>query len=55
MSSVIANQFAEVENDMHRAALMEVALLLLAITFLINVGARLLVWRVTRGQRAVVE
>ena len=55
MSSVIANQFAEVENDMHRAALMEVALLLLGITFLINVGARLLIWRVTRGQRAVVE
>ncbi len=54
MASVIANQFTEVENDMHRAALMEVALLLLGITFLINVAARLLVWRVTKGQRAVV-
>ncbi|MGE5595133.1 MAG: phosphate ABC transporter permease subunit PstC [Hyphomicrobiales bacterium] len=56
MASVIANQFTEVENDMHRAALIEVALLLLVITFFINVGARLLVWRVTRGRRiAVVE
>ncbi len=54
MASVIANQFAEVENDMHRAALLEVALLLLVITFLINVAARLLIWRVTKGQRAVV-
>lgn len=54
MASVIANQFTEVENEMHRAALLEVALLLLVITFLINVVARLLVWRVTKGQRAVV-
>jgi phosphate transport system permease protein len=54
MASVIANQFAEVENDMHRAALLEVALVLLIMTFLINVAARLLIWRVTRGQRVVV-
>jgi phosphate transport system permease protein len=55
MASVIANQFTEVENSMHRAALLEVALLLLLITFCINVVARLLVWRVTKGQRAVVQ
>ncbi len=54
MSSVIANQFQEADGETHRAALMEVALLLLCITFLINVIARLLVWRVTKGQRAVV-
>lgn len=54
MSSVIANQFTEVENEMHRAALLEVALVLLVITFMINVVARLLVWRVTKGVRAVV-
>ncbi|MGE3073588.1 MAG: phosphate ABC transporter permease subunit PstC [Dehalococcoidia bacterium] len=55
MASVIANQFTEVENSMHRSALLEVALLLLVITFLINVVARLLVWRVTNGQKAVVQ
>lgn len=56
MASVIANQFTEVENDLHRSSLLEVALLLLVITFAINVGARLLVWRVTHGQRiSVVE
>jgi phosphate transport system permease protein len=56
MASAIANQFTEVENDLHRASLLEVALLLLIITFLINIAARLLVWRVTSGQRvSVVE
>ena len=51
MASVIANQFAEVENSMHRAALLEVALLLLGITFVISIVARLLVWRATGGRR----
>jgi phosphate transport system permease protein len=54
MASVIANQFQEADGETHRAALLEVALVLLAMTFLINVVARLLVWRVTNGQRAVV-
>ena len=54
MSSVIANQFQEADGPTHRAALLEVALVLLAMTFVINVIARLLVWQVTNGQRAVV-
>lgn len=54
MASVIANQFQEADGVTHRAALMEVALVLLVLTFLINVAARLLVWRVTNGQRVVV-
>jgi phosphate transport system permease protein len=54
MASVIANQFPEA-TDLHRAALIEVALVLLGITFVINVVARLLVWKVTGGQRAVVQ
>jgi len=54
MASVIANQFQEADGPTHRAALLEVALVLLVMTFLINVVARLLVWRVTNGQRAVV-
>lgn len=54
MASVIANQFQEASGDTHRAALLEVALVLLIMTFLINVVARLLVWRATNGQRAVV-
>ncbi len=54
MASVIANQFQEADGPTHRAALLEVALVLLVMTFLINVVARILVWRVTNGQRAVV-
>jgi len=54
MASVIANQFREVENDMHLASLIYVALLLFLITLAINAAARVLVWRVTRGQRATV-
>lgn len=54
MASVIANQFNEA-TGLQRSALIEVALILLAITFIINVIARLLVWKVTHGQRAVVQ
>jgi phosphate transport system permease protein len=54
MASVIANQFREVENDMHRAALLYVGLLLLLITLLVNAIARVLVWRVTKGQITTV-
>jgi len=54
MASVIANQFPE-SAGLHQAALIEVALVLLAITFLINALARLLVWKVTGGQRVTVQ
>jgi len=54
MASVIANQFREVENDMHAAALIYVGLLLLLITLLVNAIARVLVWRVTKGQITTV-
>lgn len=54
MASVIANQFREVENDMHQAALLYVGLLLLLITLLVNAIARVLVWRVTKGQITTV-
>ncbi|RLT27756.1 MAG: phosphate ABC transporter permease subunit PstC [Chloroflexi bacterium] len=55
MASAIANQFTEVENNMHRASLLEVALVLLVITFIINAVARFLVWRVTGGVRVAVQ
>lgn len=54
MASVIANQFNEA-TGIQRSALLEVALILLIITFIINVIARLLVWKVTNGQRVVVQ
>jgi phosphate transport system permease protein len=48
MASVIANEYAEATGDLHLAALSELALLLFAITVLLNAVARLLVWRIAR-------
>ncbi len=48
MASVIANEYTEASGDLHLAALSEIALLLFAVTLLLNVAARLLVWRVGR-------
>jgi len=51
MPSVIANEFAEATNALHSSALMEIGLLLLVVTLIINVFARLLIWKVTKGQK----
>jgi len=48
MASVIANEFAEATTDLHLAALAEIGLLLFGVTLLLNMGARILVWRVSR-------
>ena len=50
MPSVIANEFAETTTNLHGSALMEIGLILLALTLIINILARVLVWSVTRGQ-----
>ena len=49
MSAVIANEFAEAATDIHFSALTYVALVLFAVTVLINAAARLLIWRVASG------
>lgn len=48
MAAVMANEVAEATGDLHRSALMEIALLLFGITILVNVVAQILVWRVGR-------
>jgi phosphate transport system permease protein len=48
MPSVIANEFAEASSKIHSSALMEIGLILLVITLVINLLARLLLWGVTR-------
>lgn len=50
MAAVIANEFSEATTDMHFAALTYVALALFCVTVLVNAAARLLIWRVSRGQ-----
>lgn len=48
MASVMANEVTEATGDLHRAALIEVALLLFGITIVVNVIAQILVWRVSK-------
>ncbi len=52
MASVIANEFTEATTDLYRSSLIEIGLLLLIVTLLINAAARLLVWRVAYGASA---
>ncbi len=46
MASVIANQFSEATDNLYTSALVEIGLVLFAVTVLLNVGARLLVGRI---------
>jgi phosphate transport system permease protein len=48
MASVIANEFTEATGQLYLSALAEVGLLLFVVTVLLNIVARLLVWRVAR-------
>jgi phosphate transport system permease protein len=48
MSSIIANEFAEAYNAMHTSALIYVAVILFILSVLINILARVLVWRAAR-------
>ncbi len=48
MASIIANEFTEATFDLYLHALIEIALVLFVITLLLNLVARLLIWRVSR-------
>ena len=47
IAAVIANEFTEATSDLYVNALVELGLVLFALTFLINGIAHLLVWSVT--------
>jgi phosphate transport system permease protein len=47
MASVIANEFTEATSDLYVSALVEIGLLLLVVTIVVNALARLLVWSVS--------
>src|SRR5919202_3226203 len=51
MASLIANEFSEASSDVHLSALMAVGFVLLLVTFLVNAGARWLVWQTARRAR----
>jgi phosphate transport system permease protein len=47
IASKIANEFSEASTKVYISSLVELALILLAVTLVVNVVARLLVWRLT--------
>ncbi len=48
MASLIANEFSETVSGLHTGALVEIGLVLFVMTLVLNLIARLLVWRVSR-------
>jgi phosphate transport system permease protein len=50
LSSIIANDFSE-STGIFQSSIIELGLILFFVALLINVLARLLLWRVTRGTR----
>ena len=55
MASVLANEFSEASSEMHRAALIEIGLLLFVVTIIVNILARLLTRTTVRGAGVAEE
>jgi phosphate transport system permease protein len=55
MASVLANEFTEATSDAYLSALVEIGLLLLGVTIIVNALARLLVWRVGGPVKTIRE
>ncbi len=55
MASVIANEFTEATGNLAISALIEVGLVLLLLTLVVNALARVLVWTATRGAPAEIN
>ncbi|HEV8396510.1 MAG TPA: phosphate ABC transporter permease subunit PstC [Vicinamibacterales bacterium] len=49
MAAVIANEFTEADTELYLDALVEIGLVLFAITLLVNVLSRALIWSMTRS------
>ncbi|MEO5823411.1 MAG: phosphate ABC transporter permease subunit PstC [Vicinamibacteraceae bacterium] len=52
MAAVLANEFTEAADDLYLAALIEIGLVLFAITLIVNTASRLLIWSMNRPVRA---
>jgi len=50
LSSLIANEFGE-SSGLYESSIIEIALILFAVALLVNVVARLLLWRMSRGSQ----
>jgi phosphate transport system permease protein len=51
MAAVIANEFTEADTDLYLDALVEIGLVLFAITLLVNLMSRGLIWSMTRSSK----
>jgi phosphate transport system permease protein len=54
LASVIANEFAEADTNLYLSALIEIALVLFIVSIIVNILARLLIWKVTGGNSSGV-
>jgi phosphate transport system permease protein len=54
MAAVIANEFTEAANELYVGALVEIGLVLFAITLIVNSLSRVLIWSMARSSRATV-
>jgi phosphate transport system permease protein len=52
MAAVLANEFAEAADDLYLSALIEIGLVLFAITLMVNMASRVLIWQMNRPARA---
>jgi phosphate transport system permease protein len=52
MAAVLANEFTEAADDLYLAALIEIGLVLFAITLIVNTASRLLIWSMNRPVKA---
>jgi phosphate transport system permease protein len=52
MAAVLANEFTEAADNLYLAALIEIGLVLFAITLMVNTASRLLIWSMNRPVRA---
>jgi phosphate transport system permease protein len=55
MAAVIANEFTEAADPLYLSALIEIGLVLFAITLVVNSLSRLLIWSMTRSAAVVAE
>jgi phosphate transport system permease protein len=47
LASMLANEYAEASGSLYISALTEIGLILFGVTILLNIVARLLIWRVS--------
>ncbi|MFZ8933089.1 MAG: phosphate ABC transporter permease subunit PstC, partial [Bacteriovoracaceae bacterium] len=50
MASIIANEYAEADSDLHLASMIYVGLILFLITLVVNGASRFIVWKFEKAR-----